>query len=259
MAVVPLRRWGLVFSAMVVGSMAPDFEYFFGLKRGASHALPGIVTFTFPLAVAVLVLFHKLLKWPLISLLPRGLQARVIGPSRRFRWFPATRFFMILLSIAVGIATHIFLDGFTHGDGWAARHSAALQQPVSFFGHFGMPLYDLLQLGCTAAGMVVLAICFVAWYKRTTAEQVRLRPQFSPGMKWTIVGAMMATALVLGLVNGGNWYEPLLQGEAPHARYVIGFAITSVTVGIVELFGFSLILRAYRSVQRARVPASADK
>src|SRR5581483_12465816 len=41
-AVLPLRRRGLVFSALVVGSMAPDFEYFFGLKRPISHTMPGI-------------------------------------------------------------------------------------------------------------------------------------------------------------------------------------------------------------------------
>ena len=39
---------------MVVGSMAPDCEYFFGLAHPASHSMPGVVTFTFPLALAAL-------------------------------------------------------------------------------------------------------------------------------------------------------------------------------------------------------------
>ncbi len=241
---LPLRR-RLVFSALVVGSMAPDFEYFFGVTRTTSHAMPGIVIFTFPLALAVLVLFHTLIKWPLISLLPRGLQARVIGPARRFRLLPATRFLAILVSLALGIATHILWDGFTHVDGWAVVRSPSLRHFMWVPAHRPMHVFVVLQLASTLLGILVLTVALVMWYRRATVEDVALRPQFSPAAKWAILSIMTATAIVLGAVNGADWYRPLLAGASHRMQVVAGFAITTLTVGAVEMFGFSLIWRAF--------------
>ncbi len=243
-AVLPLRRRGLVLSALVIGSMVPDCEYFFGLARPASHAMPGIVSFTFPLALAALVVFHGLVKWPLISLMPAGLQARLIGPARRFRWFPASRLLLILLSLAIGIATHVLLDGFTHPNGWAALHCAALRTMVPIPAHRPMPMHALLQYGTTAVGVLVLAICSAFWYRRATAESVLLRPQFSAVVKWTILSVMLATAVVLGYVNGAAWYGQLFRGASARVRFVFSFAISTSIVAAVELFGFSVIWQA---------------
>ena len=221
--------------------MAPDCEYFFGLRHPASHTMPGVVTFTFPLALAVLVIFHAFVKWPLISLMPAGMQARLIGPARRFRWFPATRFLLILLSLAIGIATHILLDGFTHPDSWVALHFAALRTMVPIPAHRPMPMYTLLQYGTTAVGVLALAIGSAFWYRRATAERVLLRPQFSAAVRWTILSVMLATAVVLGYVNGAAWYGQVFHGTSQRVRFVFGFAISTSIVAAVELFGFSLI------------------
>ncbi len=230
---------------MVVGSMAPDFEYFFGLRHPASHAMPGVVTFTFPLALAVLVIFHAIVKWPLISLMPGGLQARLIGPARRFRWFPARRFLLILLSLATGIATHILLDGFTHPDSWAVLHSAALRTMVPIPAHPPVPMHAVLWYGTTAVGVLVLAICSAFWYRRATAECALLRPQFSAVVKWTILSIMLATAVVLGYVNEAAWYGQLFRGASQRVRFVFAFAISATTVAAVELFGFSVIWQTF--------------
>ena len=250
-AVLPLRRRGLVFSALVIGSMAPDCEYFFGLRRPDSHSMPGIVTFTLPLALALLVVFHSLLKWPLISLLPSGLQARLIGPARCFHWLPARRFLMILLSLAIGTATHILLDGFTHPHNWAVSHSAALRTMVSIPALRPMPMYVLLWYGTTAVGVLALTICFALWYRRAIAESVVM--QFSAVAKWTILAVMLATAVVVGYVNGAAWYGQLFLGSSQHVRFFSTLAISSTTVAAVELFGFSVIWQTFLG-RRETVP-----
>ena len=56
---------------------------------------------------------------------------------------------------------------------------------------------------------------------------------------------MTATAVVLGVVNGGEWYGALLQGASGRMRLLIGFVMTTTTVGAVELFGFGLIWRIF--------------
>ena len=256
---LPLRRWRLVFSALVVGSMAPDFEYFFGLVRSVSHSFPGVITFTFPLALAVLIIFHALVKWPVISLLPRGVQARMVGPARRFRWWPPSRLLWVVLSLAIGMATHLFWDAFTHSDGWAVIHWPALRSAVFVFPHRRVPLYLLLQHSGTALGLLAVGLSFAHWYKRAPQEDVALRPQLSPAIRWTILSAMVAMAVVLGLVNGADWYGELLQGASQGMRFVVGSLIAATTVGCVELFGFGLIWPAFRSLQREPVPAPADE
>lgn len=257
---MPLRRRGLVFSALVVGSMAPDFEYFFGLARPVSHAFPGVITFTFPLALAVLIVFHELVKWPLISLLPRGLQARVVIPARRFRWLPATRFLLILLSVAAGIATHLVWDSFCHANGWAVEHFAPLSYSIHVLPHHTAPMFIVLQDGGTLLGALVLGISFGSWYKRAPQDKDVLLLQFSPAINAAVLSAMLVSALVLGYVNGTAWYGALLRGASQRLRF-IGFLITTTTVGIVEIFGFSIIWRVFlaRNLARQRLRAVSER
>ena len=55
-AALPFRRARLVTSALVVGTMAPDFEYFLPLKTHDTfgHTFPGILVLTLPVALLVL-------------------------------------------------------------------------------------------------------------------------------------------------------------------------------------------------------------
>ncbi len=254
-AVLPLRRRGLVFSALIVGSMAPDFEYFFGVTRPISHTLPGILTFTFPLALAVLVIFHVVVKWPAIWLLPHGIQARVIVPARQFRWLPLSRLGQIVASLLVGITTHIAWDGFTHSDGWATHRWPQLRHVISVPLYHPMKLFAALQLSCSVIGVLLLASCFVRWYLRTAPEPVAMRPQYAPAIRWSILMAMIVTAVSFGYRNGIEWYGALVGGSH-RSKFVIGFALTAISVAALEMFGFSLIWRMFLS-RSARQLATA--
>ena len=65
-AVLPFRRLNLVWSAFVVGSMAPDFPYIVGSTdyRGLGHEFPGVIEFTLPASILALWLFHVAIKRP---------------------------------------------------------------------------------------------------------------------------------------------------------------------------------------------------
>src|SRR2546421_4037993 len=108
-AVIPLRRWG-VFSALVIGSMMPDTVYFlpfFSEHDRYGHTLPGIFFYCLPAGVALLWLFHTLLKKPLISLFPRAQQGALLAASPDFRFTPLSRFALIVWSLLLGALTHI--------------------------------------------------------------------------------------------------------------------------------------------------------
>jgi Domain of unknown function (DUF4184) len=64
------------FSALVLGSMAPDFEYFLrGRPAGEiGHELPGFFFFNLPLAALVYFIYHTFIHRPLMDHLPWFLQ-----------------------------------------------------------------------------------------------------------------------------------------------------------------------------------------
>ena len=124
----PLGRYG-VMSALVIGSMTPDFWIFLPLPvtRGQTHSLAGLLWFCVPMGVLMYLLFHVALKHPLLSLLPakyaRRVAFHVAGQPRVPRVRPAG----VLASLLVGSLTHVLWDGFTH---WQV-HGVSLAQDAS--------------------------------------------------------------------------------------------------------------------------------
>src|SRR5437762_1241430 len=131
-AAVPLARLGLPLSALVVGSMAPDFPYFLNVAKHShyGHTLPGIFCFCVPAGLVALWLFHRVLKLPLLSLLPTAHQARLCAAATAFRFGPARNFALILLGLLIGTLTHVAWDSVTHEHGWTVRHLPILTGPV---------------------------------------------------------------------------------------------------------------------------------
>src|ERR1051325_2832570 len=106
-AVIPLRnrfhRY-LPLSALLIGSFAPDFRYFFpGIRlRIFSHSPQGVFLFCLPLSLLALWLFHRLVKEPLFHLLPRRLQSRFEPEMLQFTFAPWHRTIAIALAILIG-------------------------------------------------------------------------------------------------------------------------------------------------------------
>ena len=63
----------------MVGTFAPDLEYFLRLKPGGGygHTLPGAFLLSLPMALVTLWIFHRVVKAPFTLLLPIGLQRRL--------------------------------------------------------------------------------------------------------------------------------------------------------------------------------------
>ncbi len=68
----------------------------------------------------------------------------MIRRPRRIAW--AT----VAVSGWIGGLTHIFIDGFTHGNhsGWAVALLPFLRRPVA---GVGLPLHDVLQVSCPSS------------------------------------------------------------------------------------------------------------
>ena len=159
-AALPLRRLNLVWSAFVVGSMAPDFTYIVGTAnyRSLGHQFPGVVEFTLPVSLFALWVFHAAIKRPVVTLLPSGMQQRLGGQLGQFNFGGPARFMAILFSLALGIATHVVWDAFTHPFSWPWERWVWLQRWVQVPLLGRMPMYMTLQWASSVIGLVAIGI-----------------------------------------------------------------------------------------------------
>ncbi len=119
-AAAPLRRYGLSLSALIIGSITPDFLYFFRVSTNAQfgHSFAGVFIFCLPAGLLALGLFHLVLKKPLFSLLPESHQECLSPFTRSVKFFSSAReLLVVMLAVLLGAWTHILWDSCTHSYG----------------------------------------------------------------------------------------------------------------------------------------------
>jgi hypothetical protein len=237
-AVLPFARTKLVFSALVAGTLAPDVGYFltFSSRHAESHSLNGLFTFCLPTGLLLLLLFHKLLKRPLLALLPATHQARVFPYAQGFRFGPASRFAIIVVSLLIGSATHLVWDSLTHETGWVVKSFPALLQPLFVIHDEPIRTYKVLQHGGSVLGLLVLSIVYFTWLKKTEPTRVN-STGLSPSWKIVIVGLMVAGACLAALLRVAS---PLISWNTFRGNVVNG-GIAFVSIFVVETIVFSII------------------
>lgn len=197
-AALPFRRTRLVPSALLIGTFAPDLEYFVRLAAGGGwgHTVAGVFGLSLPGGLAALWVFHRLVKVPLVYLLPDSIRARLTPELAPFGFLPALRFVNVLLSLLIGIATHLLWDGFTHANYWPGRDITTLHHGFSLAGGW-FTLFDVLQLISSVGGLLALAIWSLHWYRRTPPDPCMPPNPFTPRHRHVIV-AMGITVAIAG-------------------------------------------------------------
>jgi len=245
-AALPLRRLNLVWSAFVVGSMAPDFPYVVGSIRYRSlgHDFPGVLLFTLPMSFVVLWFFHFAIKRPVAGLLPTTVQQRLSGQLGEFRFGGIARFSAIAFSIVLGIATHLVWDSLTHPYTWPGRHWAWLRFGIELPGAGWTPLFMILQYGSTFIGLCALGIWILLWYHNTApVKDVASQPQL--GSRFLLAIIMFAIAVAIGLLRA--W---LLLGMVPRNIlhwdwFLLQFGVTTLAAAFWELLLYCLIITMF--------------
>ena len=172
-AVVPLARVlskRVVFSALVIGSMTPDFAYLVpGLTRGPSHSVGGLFWFCLPMGLAVYLVFHLVLKRPLAAALPRTPREAVAPVVARTPGLPPARWLTVLLCLLLGALTHVTWDLFTH-PGPIVRAFPLLAENLGTVGWYRVYVYKVLQHGSTLLGLALLARWTRAWVRQASVR-----------------------------------------------------------------------------------------
>lgn len=244
-AVLPFRKLKLVWSAAVIGSMAPDFPYVIGniRYRDLGHQFPGVLWFSLPASLAVLWLFHNVIKRPVIGLLPTGMQQRLPSQSGDFRFGPAARFLAILGSVSLGIASHLIWDAFTHSHTWPWRHIAWLRGRLSIpLVHHQVPVFSFLQYASSAVGMLALAIWVLLWYRSAPAISTT---KSHPSSRFGLAVAMLAIAAAVGAVRAVLVIGPPVS-VARANLFLLVCGVTSLAAAFWQLLLYCVLVSSYQ-------------
>ena len=149
-------------TGLVIGSMAPDFEYFMKMRVSSqhSHTLLGLLYFNLPASVLIALVFHLFIKKNLIDNLPLFLQSR-FQDVRHFDFISQfkTSYVAFLLSATIGSATHLLWDSFTHNGAYFVRTLPIYHHWYLPLGGVNYPLFFVLQQVSSVVG-----VCLVGLY-----------------------------------------------------------------------------------------------
>jgi Domain of unknown function (DUF4184) len=164
-------------TGLIIGSMVPDFEFLFLLRESdyTGHLWPGILLFNIPAAIFCAFIFHLFVRNSLIVHLPLFLRRR-FAAFLNFNWteYFKQHYLAFIVCAAAGVATHIFIDAFTHKSGFMARPAWFFQAEIKLF-IFPLPVYFILQLLTSLLGGL-----YICWYvlkmKKETGRPYNSRP-----------------------------------------------------------------------------------
>ncbi|TCM50252.1 uncharacterized protein DUF4184 [Kribbella sp. VKM Ac-2568] len=199
-------------SALVAGAVAPDLLYVGAAYRFATMYIDGNLTITRThefsaafwldplLALLILLVFHLLVKRPLLALAPAALAGRLPSPAVRLRIPSLVDLFWIVVSTVIGAFTHVLWDSFTHYDGYLVRHN------WKFFTADITPFWDLnrvLQYLSSVGGVLVIAIWLYFWWRKTPPSPVDSSRYVPAPARYAVLVAVVLLAAAAASCGGG--------------------------------------------------------
>lgn len=249
---LPFVRSPLTPAAIAVGAMTPDLPLFtrgIGLSYGFTHAATNIVWTTL-VAFALLVLWRVVLRPALVELAPDALAARLpgswrqtgrqalgelIAPGERAGARPLLPVLLLIVSLMLGVLSHIVWDLFTHEGRWGAETFPVLQE---LWGP--APGYKWLQHGSSILGLLIIGVFALRWLRR---RPVRSLPRSLPvWVRWSwylalpvlLIGAWVLGLALLGPISAEFTLQHLAYRTLPVACGIWG-ALTIVLCVVVLL------------------------
>jgi putative effector of murein hydrolase LrgA (UPF0299 family) len=212
-------------AALVIGSTAPDYEYFLRMQPGGSfgHTIPGLFLFCLPAAWLALWLFDRFARRGVQTLLPSGWQLPLAPRQHRYSALATAG------ALLLGAASHVIWDAFTHKTGLGVMLLPVLSAPVSL-GSWPLPWYKLLQHGSTVLGVVILSTLAIRW--------ARCQPSVPPGRLAMSALMLLGVPLAVGVLNGlrflSEGFQPFVVGTG--VAFTFAVAVGPVLLGMLKYF-----------------------
>ena len=255
---LPFIRTPLPTAALAIGAMAPDVPLFvpaFPEPYEMTHSFAWLPV-TVVVALGLLLVWRCVLRPAMRELAPDWLAARLpqewdAGAGEGLRGVFARRdgfrssvggAVLVLATLAIGVASHIAWDAFTHEGRWGMT---ALDLAVRWG---ALPAYKWLQYGSSVMGLVVIGLWAVLWLRRRRPASVsRVLPDGARWTWWLALPTLLAAAWLIGLAIWG----PFTADYTPHH-----LAYRVLPVASAVWVGLGIVLALAVPVARSRVRAS---
>jgi hypothetical protein len=212
-------------TALVIGSLAPDFEYFFKMSVSGQHGhmLLGIFYFDIPVTIVLAFLFHCYVKANLINNLPVSIQQRFYV-LKQFEFVVDFKkhWVIFLISAGAGSFFHIFWDAFTHERGFFVQQFPFFQESRVPFDGVRYPLFYALQHISTFTGLTILG-CYV-YLMKPYKDGNLTKPNL---LYWLVL--LLVTSLILFLRF--TWFPKYFNLGNAVVTFISGFCIALIIAG----------------------------
>ncbi len=213
-AVYPFKKLTpnyLSVSGLIMGSMAPDFEFFlrFTLYGVWGHTFLGIFLFNLPVSILLCLLFHGVVKRALILNLPTPLFVRFNKHAyQNWSVYFKANVLKVIISILLGVFTHFLWDNITHEPNYISPFYADfLLKDMDIRGR-SMPLYEMLQISSSIiglAGFLILLFTEQAGSKLPVFERSKI------GTFWLSVFVVAGVTILIRYAIGVPAEKPAEQ------------------------------------------------
>lgn len=215
-------------TGLIIGSMAPDFEFFLRMKlqKIHGHTFEGVFYYDLPLSILLAFLFHFFVRDALISYSPQPVKAnfsQFVGLDW-LSWF-RKYWYVYLYSALIGIFSHLLWDAFTHESGFFAQRIPFLLEESTVF-MWEMPNYMIGQLGGSLAGGALILIVLV-FPKQSSYSSNAWKNMLT---YWSMVVAIVLIVLILRNIQSlGDFIAATISGG------LIGLLITPRLMKLLKI------------------------
>jgi hypothetical protein len=166
-------------TALIVGSMAPDFEFFIQMKPvepimdiPIGHTIRGMFYYNLPLCFLFAWIFHRIIKMPLLLHLPQPLVDQYATYAFQIWDINSWESFIIFCySALLAMTIHILWDSFTHVNSPVIKHLTWLSLPVNLFS-YTIPMYKFLDHSGTIVGFLIGLYYLYFWGHEELSQTV---------------------------------------------------------------------------------------
>jgi len=209
-------------SALIIGSITPDFEYFIRMKLSGrySHSIEGMFFLDLPLACVIALIFHQVVKKPLIDNLPTYFYCRLYS-LRTFDFISYLRHYLLffLICLLIGIASHILWDSFTHANSYFVGDTDFLSAPITIDGLPRWPMFRYFQHASTIIGGGIIIVVF----HRLQKDEKRNNPSIK---FWITLILIASIAFVLRASVGFEYFGDIVTSIISSG--IIGLMASSI-------------------------------
>lgn len=217
-AILPFRKLpssSLSLTALFVGSLVPDFEFFARMTLYGvwGHEWAGIFYFDLPMGLLLCWLFHRYVRLPLVDHLPDYLYRRFAG-YRELDWniYLKSHPFQVVFGLLVGILTHFLLDNFTHEKEYIGILYVEQLNAKFTILNKDVPVYHILQILVSAIGMLV-----IFYYIHFTPSRSIQNEYTTPQVRFRF----WMSVTILGLFIGYLRWVVGIPDEKPFEQFLV--------------------------------------